>query len=83
MGNKFYLIDLLFPWIKELDLAFVTVEYRLAAELPAPAQVEYCYVGLKWVGENSARLGIDADKIIVAGASAGGCFAAPIPVVIS
>lgn len=39
---------------------------------PYPAGLNDCVSGLEWVSENAARLGIDPDKIIVAGESGGG-----------
>jgi len=39
---------------------------------PFPAGLDDCVSGVKWVRENAASLGIDADRIIVAGESGGG-----------
>ncbi|MFE5793671.1 alpha/beta hydrolase [Streptomyces sp. NPDC056503] len=64
------------PWIVEHDAVLVTVEYRLAPEFPDPYPVEDCYAGLVWTVEHAAELGIDPDRIVVAGASAGGGLAA-------
>lgn len=40
------------------------------------AQVNDCYAGLAWVAANVETLGIDAAKIVIGGASAGGGLAA-------
>lgn len=39
---------------------------------PFPAGLNDCVSGVKWVAANAATLGIDADRIIVAGESGGG-----------
>jgi acetyl esterase/lipase len=61
---------------QELGLAVVSVEYRLAPETPHPGPVEDCYAGLVWTAEHAAELGIDSDRIIIGGVSAGGGLAA-------
>ncbi len=63
-------------WAQALQLAVVSVEYRLAPEHPHPAPVEDCYAGLVWTAEHAAELGIDPDRIVIAGVSAGGGLAA-------
>ncbi|HET6856364.1 MAG TPA: alpha/beta hydrolase [Streptomyces sp.] len=59
-------------WAQELGMVVVSVEYRLAPEHPHPAPVEDCYAGLRWTAENAKELGIDPERLLVAGASAGG-----------
>ncbi|MEU6148175.1 alpha/beta hydrolase fold domain-containing protein [Streptomyces sp. NPDC047081] len=77
-GDRFNGIAPLMDHVEELDLVAVTVEYRLAPEHPSPAAVEDSYAALKWTAEHAAELGIDPDRIITAGASAGGGLAAAL-----
>ncbi|MCS7483980.1 alpha/beta hydrolase [Umezawaea endophytica] len=65
-----------FDLAQELGLAVVSVDYRLAPEHPHPVPVEECYAGLVWTVEHAEELGIDPERIVIAGASAGGGLAA-------
>lgn len=56
----------------------VSVEYRLAPETPHPGPIEDVYAGLAWTAENAAELGIDPDRIVIAGGSAGGGLTAAL-----
>jgi acetyl esterase/lipase len=58
--------------------AVVSVEYRLAPETPHPGPVEDCYAGLLWTVENAGELGIDEERIVLVGGSAGGGLAAAL-----
>jgi acetyl esterase/lipase len=53
----------------------VNVEYRLARVAQAPAAVEDCRCALRWVIQNAKQYGIDVNRIVVSGESAGGHLA--------
>jgi acetyl esterase/lipase len=76
IGDRFTGIGGVLAWVVEHDAVAVTVEYRLAPEFPDPYPVEDCYAGLVWTAEHADELGIDPERLIIAGASAGGGLAA-------
>ncbi|MFC8343148.1 alpha/beta hydrolase [Streptomyces sp. NPDC057280] len=71
-------VDVPLAWAKELDAVVVSVEYRLAPEHPHPAPVEDVYAGLVWTEEHAADLDADPERIVIAGASAGGGLSAAL-----
>ncbi|ELS58490.1 alpha/beta hydrolase [Streptomyces viridochromogenes] len=78
IGNNRVGVDGALSWAKELDAVVVSVEYRLAPEHPYPAQIEDVYAGLEWTAKHAAELGGDPQRIVVAGASAGGGLSAAL-----
>lgn len=53
----------------------ISANYRLQSEGKWPAQIHDTKAAVRWTRANADRLGIDADKIAVAGYSAGGMLA--------
>ncbi|GAB2579197.1 alpha/beta hydrolase [Kribbella endophytica] len=78
MGDRFSQLDIPLEWLDEFGAVVVTIDYRLAPEATGDTAVEDCYQGLLWIKEHADELGIDADRIIIAGASAGGGLAAGV-----
>jgi acetyl esterase/lipase len=58
----------------------VSVDYRLAPETPYPGALRDNYAALSWLHRNAESLGVDRDRIAVAGASAGGGHAAMLAI---
>jgi acetyl esterase/lipase len=52
-----------------------TISYRLTSEAPFPAAVEDAKCAVRWLRANAEKYGVDANKIAVAGGSAGGHLA--------
>nr|WP_305729555.1 alpha/beta hydrolase [Pseudomonas yamanorum] len=64
--------------LNRLDIAIVSVDYRLAPEHPFPAPLDDCYAALRWMVEHPSDLAIDVDRIAIGGQSAGGGLAATL-----
>ncbi|MEU9138473.1 alpha/beta hydrolase [Streptomyces sp. NPDC048404] len=78
LGNNQAGVEVVLEWARELDAVVVSVEYRLAPEHPYPAGVEDVYAGLLWTARHAGELGGDPERIVVAGASAGGGLTAAL-----
>ena len=63
---------------RELNAVVVSPDYRLAPEHPFPAALDDCMTTLWWMRSRAYELGIDADRIAVAGSSAGGGLSAAV-----
>lgn len=63
-------------WAKHFGCFVASVEYRLAPEHPFPGAHHDAVQALDWLTGSSDELGVDAGRIVVGGASAGGGLAA-------
>ena len=79
MGNAWSVLPrILREWALPLGLAVISVEYRLAPRTQYPGPLEDCWAGLTWATGHAGRLGIDADRVVIGGKSAGGGLAAAL-----
>ncbi|MFF3556736.1 alpha/beta hydrolase [Streptomyces tsukubensis] len=79
MGNAWSVLPrLLREWAEPLQLAVISAEYRLAPGARYPEPLEDCYAGLVGTAAHAPGLGIDADRIVLGGKSAGAGLAAAL-----
>lgn len=67
---------------KELNCKVIMPDYRLLPKHRYPVAIEDCYHTYLWVLEHSESLGIDKDRILFTGDSAGGNIAAAVTVML-
>lgn len=77
-GDRFSGLDTALRWVERFGVTVVTAEYRLAPEHPHPVPFEDCCAALVWLAESAAQLGVATDRLVLAGASAGGGLAAGV-----
>ncbi|MCP4628262.1 MAG: alpha/beta hydrolase [bacterium] len=62
----------------ELGITIVSAEYRLAPKYPFPAPLDDCAASWQWIQGHAAELGVNSQRVIVAGESAGGGLTAAL-----
>ena len=55
-----------------MGVGLASINYRLAPEVKHPAQIEDVAKAFAWVYKNASQYGIDRNRIVITGASAGG-----------
>ena len=67
-------------WANELDVPIFMVDYRLAPKYPYPDPPNDCYQAYVWlVTHAKEQLGMDINKFVLAGDSAGGHLVMQVP----
>ncbi|XP_041091129.1 hormone-sensitive lipase-like isoform X3 [Polyodon spathula] len=59
-------------WAHELDAPILSIDYSLAPEAPFPRALEECFFAYCWALKNCHLLGSTAERVCLAGDSAGG-----------
>jgi acetyl esterase/lipase len=76
IGNRFMDDARLIEWCRWLGCVCVSVDYRLAPEVPYPGPLDDCEEGLRFIVEHAHELQIDPRRVGIGGRSAGGALAA-------
>jgi alpha-L-fucosidase 2 len=71
-GDKRTYIRPWFPFLTEANVAWFTINYRLAPQWKHPAAVEDVEAAVRFVRKNRKRFNIDPSRIVLMGESAGG-----------
>jgi acetyl esterase/lipase len=71
-GDKTSGLNNLARFVQSGHYAGISIGYRLTNETQWPAQIHDCKAAIRWIKANAKEHGLDASKIAVWGASAGG-----------
>jgi acetyl esterase/lipase len=76
-GDRYFGLEFPMSHVSPSDnIVFVSPEYRLAPEHPAPAGTYDVYAGLVYIVDHAKELDIDPEKIVLYGTSGGAAVAA-------
>jgi len=64
--------------VLEHGCVVVAPDYRVSTEAPYPAALDDCYDTLMWMKDHASELGVDEDRLMVGGQSAGGGLSAAV-----
>jgi acetyl esterase/lipase len=71
-------LDQMLETAERFAATLISIGYRLAPEHPYPAQINDAYAGLLWAADHADGLGIDQERIVITGPSAGGGLSAAL-----
>ncbi|KAL7627331.1 hypothetical protein AAE478_001523 [Parahypoxylon ruwenzoriense] len=77
-ADRFAGLDTSVVWAREFNAITISVEYGRAPENTGTQPAEDCYAGLLWAGKHLSELGVDPDRLLLYGTSAGGGLAAAV-----
>lgn len=66
------------PLVKKYGAVVLAPDYRLSGRAPYPAALEDAYAALCYLKDHAPELGVDTDRLMVGGESAGGGLAAAL-----
>ena len=78
MGSVDLNDDLCANWAADLGITVCSIDYRLAPEHPYPTPIDDCEDIARWVLDQAESVGIDPQRFVVGGSSAGGGLAAAL-----
>ena len=67
------------PAFLDAGIAFLTLNYSLAPDGDIDLMVDQCRRAVAWIWKNAAEIGVDPDRLYIAGHSAGGHLTAMLP----
>jgi acetyl esterase/lipase len=63
------------PYLVGRGFALASIDYRLSGDAPFPAQIRDCNAALNFLLDHAEAYGFDTNRVVIAGASAGGHLA--------